>query len=817
MNKSTSKRWLIIFSFFTLPIFVFGQEVIHQFSNGLSVPLIGKYGREAVFTDHLLYQLAYGQLNYPVGESILEITDSDTVRWNKVKTNENSWFRNGDLRGGYLYCSFYSPRRQVLILEANGQSEVYVNGSPRGGDVYTYGWVQHPIELKRGINHFLFRVGRGRLQARLVKASGKYLISNKDILLPDLMRGDSEEKFGAIRVINTTADKLKKYSLKATTSNHSIDTEMPAIEAFSSRKVPFSVSLPADHYGEEVSFRLQLIDHKGKVRATLADEVIIAVKEPFDKHKTTFISSIDGSVQYYSTVPSSDQESENQALFLSLHGASVEAVNQANAYSPKDWGTLVAATNRRPYGFDWEDWGRWDAREVLNLAIDRFNPDQNQLYLTGHSMGGHGTWQVGVTFPGLWAAIAPSAGWYSFWSYAGKTSLDSPDIFEELIQRSANPSNTLALQRNYLHHGVYVLHGDADDNVPVSQAREMRSQLAKYHTDFAYYEKPGAGHWWGNQCVDWPPMFDFFKNHQRPKITEIKNLEFHTACPGISAESRFIRIWQQIEPLSISSIQVTLKNKEKELVLKTDNVLVFGLIMNGFEAEQPYQITLVDQVFRVVPGEQDVIYFRLRNDEWEVVEQPTNNEKGPHRSGLFKDAFRNDMVYIYGTHGSKEENKWAFDKARFDAETFWYRGNGSIEIIADTEFQLNQYEGRNIILVGHAGMNAVWDCVLSDCPIRIEADQMVVGEDTFAGNDIGGYFIYPRKNDPKASVGVIAGTGLPGMISVTSNRYFVSGSGFPDFLIYRSSMMKNGIDNLISCGYFDNNWSLNPKNFAIRK
>jgi len=26
---------------------------------------------------------------------------------------------------------------------------------------------------------------------------------------------------------------------------------------------------------------------------------------------------------------------------------------------------LVAPTNRRPYGYDWEDWGRADALEVL--------------------------------------------------------------------------------------------------------------------------------------------------------------------------------------------------------------------------------------------------------------------------------------------------------------------------------------------------------------------------------------------------------------------------------------------------------------------
>jgi hypothetical protein len=46
------------------------------------------------------------------------------------------------------------------------------------------------------------------------------------------------------------------------------------------------------------------------------------------------------------------------ALVLSLHGAGVQGIGQAQAYSPKDWAYLIAPTNRRPFGFDWEEWGR---------------------------------------------------------------------------------------------------------------------------------------------------------------------------------------------------------------------------------------------------------------------------------------------------------------------------------------------------------------------------------------------------------------------------------------------------------------------------
>ena len=76
----------------------------------------------------------------------------------------------------------------------------------------------------------------------------------------------------------------------------------------------------------------------------------------------------------------------NITAFLSVHGAEVEAINQARAYKLKDWGVIVAPTNRRPRGFNWEDWGRIDALEVLDIDQKRFKPNPQKIYLTGHSM-----------------------------------------------------------------------------------------------------------------------------------------------------------------------------------------------------------------------------------------------------------------------------------------------------------------------------------------------------------------------------------------------------------------------------------------------
>ena len=131
-----------------------------------------------------------------------------------------------------------------------------------------------------------------------------------------------------------------------------------------------------------------------------------------------YVSKIDGSVQYYGIVPAKREPTNvdaniKPALVLTLHGAGVEGIGQAACFTPKSNLITVAPTNRRPFGFDWEDWGRMDAIEVLQLAEEEFQTDPRRTYLTGHSMGGHGTWNVGVNFPGRFATLGPSAGWAS--------------------------------------------------------------------------------------------------------------------------------------------------------------------------------------------------------------------------------------------------------------------------------------------------------------------------------------------------------------------------------------------------------------------
>ena len=96
-------------------------------------------------------------------------------------------------------------------------------------------------------------------------------------------------------------------------------------------------------------------------------------------------------------------------LVLSCHGASVPAMNQARAYARKDDFAIVAALNRRPYGFDWQDWGRRDAYEVLERGVALSGVSRDRLYLLGHSMGGHGALTLALKNPDRFRSVSAFA------------------------------------------------------------------------------------------------------------------------------------------------------------------------------------------------------------------------------------------------------------------------------------------------------------------------------------------------------------------------------------------------------------------------
>ncbi|MHA4845914.1 carboxylesterase family protein [Flavitalea antarctica] len=798
------------------PISLSAQDTFY-FKKGLVVNAPVRYGREALYTDELAWQLYQGNLKSPVDSATFMQDDKGApVIWKAIVADSLNRLRSsgggfGPGRRGptYLYLSYQSEKEKTVLVNMRGNAGFYLNGVPHMGDAYGSGWLYVPVKLRKGLNEFYVR--GTFVTASMVLNPKPVLLNTEDPTVPSLMINNPEKKsLAGIVVINSSSKEIVNATIKSRLAGKETETRIPAIPPMTMRKVIVELDASGVTTTGKHRCELTLLQKSGQI-----DTASLTLEAPAagEQYSSTFISDIDGSLQYYAVTPQINPQPSGNALFLSVHGAGVEAIGQARAYKSKDWGTLVAATNRRPRGFNWEDWGRIDALEVLDIARNKFKPDPRHVYLTGHSMGGHGTWFLGATYPDKWAGIAPCAGYPTLKGYGSADGLipdSSVNPIEKILIRSSNQSDVIKLAGNYKAFGVYVFHGDADRTVSVNYARQMKKILADFHPDLSYYEYPGGGHWFGDQSVDWKPIFDFFKWHSIPHDTTRNTIDFTTASPGISSSMHWAAIIQQVHPLDYSKVRLSRNLASGQITGTTENVHVIKLNLEHFKTGTEVKIMLdgAVEIRHTLSANVDTIYLQKQDNQWVKTNAPSAEAKGPHRYGTFKDAFNHRMIFVYGTTGNAVENEWALNKARFDAETWYYRGNGAVDIISDKTFDVSKYAGRGVILFGNANTNSAYNKLLDGCPIRVERGKITAGDKSWTGDDLATYFVWPIRGSANASVGVISGTGLKGMRAANANQYFAGASGFPDFMIYSIDMLHEGTKHLKSAGFFDNNWKL---------
>lgn len=790
----------------------FAADLPFTFESGLAIGQIGKSVRSPIRFDAIEHRIVVGTFETPTDGAEVTAPDGTVQTWSPIKAGPGDppSFTGDALNGGYLLATFESDSDRTAMLDARGHSMVYVNGEPHAGDPYSYGWLRIPVALRMGRNEFLFACSRGHLEAKLVAcpSNGPSFLGSDDTL-PNLMAGEDNDLPLGVMVVQPASTPIDGLALEVRGPDGTVHTaKLPPMVGLSTAKVAGRITArPAAAGPVHVDLVLKRGDEVVAQRS-----IELTAVGPRDRRVITFVSDIDGSVQYYACVPASGEG--RPGLILSLHGASVEATSQAASYQPKPWAHIVCPTNRRAYGFDWEDWGRLDAFEVLADATRRFDPDPRRRWLTGHSMGGHGTWQLGAHFPGRFAAIAPSAGWISFATYGG-TPLSTEGV-EGMFARATSASDTLALRSNLAEPGIYILHGDVDDNVPVDHARRMRAVLGGgeggFHPDFVYFEKKGANHWWGSECVDWPPLMRFLEERTLPDPGSIDRVDFVTASPSVSNVCHWLAIDQQTKAWTPSSASVTLDRLKRTVEGSTSNVARLSIqppIDGG-----PIKVTLDRTTVETTLEAGKPLWLVKSGESWKVGDPPRPGEKRADRGGAFKDAIRHDAVIVYGTAGDDANDAALLAKARFDAESFLYRGNGSLEIVADTAFDPAAYADRGVLLLGNAETNAAWNALLGSCPVLVRNGSVKVGDQELAGGDLACVFAYPRSDSDVACVAVVAGTGPVGTRLSMRLPYFVSGVGYPDLAVLQANTLLSGAAGFRAAGFFGNDWSVERGDWA---
>jgi predicted peptidase len=197
---------------------------------------------------------------------------------------------------------------------------------------------------------------------------------------------------------------------------------------------------------------------------------------------------------YQVYVPADYQTKSSWPAILFLHGAgergddgllqTAVGLGAAIRQNPSRYPAIVVLP-QAPVDSQWVGVPADMAVAALQQTLREFHIDANRVYLTGLSMGGHGTWYVAYRHAELFAAIVPICGWVrDFPQFKGSVPVvpgDSASVMSNLAQHLGKVA-------------IWIFHGEVDPVVNVNGSRTPAAALKAAGIDVRYTELLGMGH-----------------------------------------------------------------------------------------------------------------------------------------------------------------------------------------------------------------------------------------------------------------------------------------------------------------------------------
>ncbi len=186
---------------------------------------------------------------------------------------------------------------------------------------------------------------------------------------------------------------------------------------------------------------------------------------------------------------------------------------------------------------------------LLSDVLTDYRIEENKIYLSGHSMGGHASWEWAFNSPDRFAAIIPVSGCSS----------------------ESNITNPWKL-RNL---PIWIFHGEADEIVEIDCNQRIFDALQSYGGKPKFTKYPGVGHdtweqtYKNEEIYQWLLQQDRRNNVPKPKELSKRNLSKFSGTYLIDRDTA------EIIPEN-GKLSLTLNKKyNRKLVAESDSIFFF--------------------------------------------------------------------------------------------------------------------------------------------------------------------------------------------------------------------------------------------------
>jgi len=129
-------------------------------------------------------------------------------------------------------------------------------------------------------------------------------------------------------------------------------------------------------------------------------------------------------------------------------------------------------------------------KHLLDEIVEVYNVDRSRIYLTGLSLGGYGTWNMAMTYPGDFAAIAPMC--------CGGGMVDEVDRLKGMP--------------------VWAFHGARDDPRSLTYHENIVAAARRAGADVRFTVHPEAGHDGWTKSYENPELYEWFLSHAKSAV-----------------------------------------------------------------------------------------------------------------------------------------------------------------------------------------------------------------------------------------------------------------------------------------------------------
>lgn len=398
--------------------------------------------------------------------------------------------------------------------------------------------------------------------------------------------------------------------------------------------------------------------------------------------------------------------------------------------------------------------GELDVMNCLEAARARLNVDDTRTYLTGGSMGGKGTWQLGTHHAGRFAALAPVFGGADL-RIDPKGGRDDPAADRPMERWLREAESDFVGLEALNNTPVFIHQGDEDVAIDARYARHVTALLQRWGYDVRYREYPGRGHEALGEADDIVGWFLRQRRIEAPTKVRLRAADLR------AAQAHWITVDRALAPLSV--IQVDAEMTEPGVLrLDTRNVarLTLAPPASLLKSNGPLKVVWNGRPLEVSPSPDGHVTLT-------APDAPKGASfKTPALPGGAFDILSTPFVIVVGTTARDPEMR---AEIRRKAETLagvWRSVYGDEpRVVDDKALTAEQEKGLSLILLGGPDANAVAARLRRDLPLTAAPDAITVDGRRFAAKDAYAVMLHPNPRAANRYVLSVTATSAAGLFA----------------------------------------------------